>query len=51
MPGPNFKREIPEIKDFVRVQSEETAVKIGTEIYQQEGNYVDDISFLYSPFH
>jgi len=45
MPGPNFKREIPEIKDFVRVQSERTAVKIGTQIYQQEGNYVDDNFF------
>jgi putative ABC transport system permease protein len=45
MPGPNFKREIPEIKDFVRIQSERTAVKVGTEIYQQEGNYVDDNFF------
>lgn len=45
MPGPNFKREIPEIKDFVRIQSERAAVKVGTDIYQQEGNYVDDNFF------
>ncbi len=45
MPGPTFKREIPEVKDFVRVQSERTAVKVGTEIFQQEGNYVDENFF------
>jgi putative ABC transport system permease protein len=41
MPGPSFKREVPEVKDFVRVQSERIAVKVGTEIYEQDGLYAD----------
>ncbi len=45
MPGPAFKREIPEVKDFVRVQSERLAVKIGTTIYEQDGLYADDNFF------
>ena len=45
MPGPNFKREIPEIKDFVRVQSERLPVRVGTEIFDQDALYVDENFF------
>ena len=45
MPGPAFKREVPEIKEFVRVQGEQLPVKIGTAIFDQEALYVDDNFF------
>ncbi|HUR11621.1 MAG TPA: ABC transporter permease [Flavitalea sp.] len=45
MPGPAFKREIPEIEDFVRVQGERIAVKIGTTVYEEEGIYADENFF------
>jgi putative ABC transport system permease protein len=45
MPGPNFKREIPEIREFVRVQGEQLPVKIGNDIFEQEGMYADDNFF------
>jgi len=45
MPGPAFKRSIPEIKEFARVQSEQLPVKVGTEIFDQEALYVDDNFF------
>jgi putative ABC transport system permease protein len=45
MPGPAFKREVPEVKDFVRVQSEQLPVKVGTTIFDQEALYVDDNFF------
>jgi putative ABC transport system permease protein len=45
MPGPTFKRDIPEIKDFIRVQSERLPVKIGTDIFEQDGIYADDNFF------
>jgi putative ABC transport system permease protein len=41
MPGPSFAREIPEIKAFVRFQGERLPVKIGAEIFEQEGHYAD----------
>ena len=43
--GPGFKQEIPEIEAVVRVQSEQIAVKVGTEIFDQRGLYVDDNFF------
>jgi putative ABC transport system permease protein len=45
MPGPSFKREIPEIKEFVRLQPEQMPVKVGTEIFDQEAAYVDENFF------
>src|SRR5215217_5613567 len=40
-PGPTFKREIPEIEDFVRVQSTNFNIKHGKEVFDQEALYVD----------
>lgn len=45
MPGPAFKRAIPEIKEFVRLQGEQLPVKVGTEIFDQEAAYVDENFF------
>lgn len=45
VPAPIFKNSIPEIKDFVRVQSAQLSVKIGTQIFDQEGLYVDSNFF------
>jgi putative ABC transport system permease protein len=45
MPGPSFKREIPEITDYVRLSGDILPVKIGTEIFEQEALYVDDNFF------
>ncbi len=45
MPGPAFKRSIPEVKDFVRVQEQEFPVKIGSEVFDQRAVYVDDNFF------
>lgn len=43
--GPSFKREIPEVKDFVRVQSEHLAIKIATHIFDEEALYADENFF------
>ncbi len=45
MPGPAFKRAIPEVKEFVRFQGEQLPVKVGTEIFEQEAAYVDENFF------
>lgn len=45
MPGPAFKKSVPEVKDFVRIQNENLPVKIGTEIFDQSAIYVDDNFF------
>ena len=45
MPGPVFKKDIPEISDYVRLYSEVRPVKIGTEIFEQEVQFVDDNFF------
>ena len=45
MPGPAFKREVPEVAAFVRFQSERLPVKIGTDIFEQDGNYADENFF------
>src|SRR6266513_1297737 len=45
MPGPGFKNAIPEIEDFVRVQSAGFNVKKGTEIFDEDALYVDDNFF------
>src|ERR1700743_2349087 len=45
VPGPDFKRQLPEIQDFVRVQSGSYTVKRGTEIFDQEALLVDSNFF------
>lgn len=45
MPGPAFKREIPEVKEFLRLQGEQLPVKVGTAIFEQEATYVDENFF------
>jgi putative ABC transport system permease protein len=45
MPGPTFKRTVPEITDFVRVQSDGYAIKKGTEVFDQPALAVDSNFF------
>ena len=45
MPGPNFKESIPEIEDYVRVQSASFNVKSGKTIFREEALYVDSNFF------
>jgi putative ABC transport system permease protein len=45
MPGPAFKREIPEIMEFVRIQWEMLPVKVGQQVFEQEGFYADENFF------
>lgn len=45
MPGPAFKRTIPEIEDFVRVQRASFNIKRGKEIFDQQVLYVDSNFF------
>ncbi len=45
MPGPAFAKNIPEVSSFVRIQDAREPVKIGTEIFEQDGLYVDDNFF------
>ena len=45
MPGPNFKRQLPEIQDFVRVQSNDYTVKQGNEVFDQQALLVDSNFF------
>ena len=45
MPGPAFKQQIPEIEDFVRIQSANFTVKRGNEVFDQEALFVDDNFF------
>jgi len=43
--GPRFTQNIPELKKFVRVQSGEVNIKLGTEVIDQELLYVDSAFF------
>ncbi len=45
MQAPAFKRSIPEVADFVRMNGYSMPVRIGNQIYEQEGMYVDDNFF------
>jgi putative ABC transport system permease protein len=45
MPGPNFKRQLPEVQDFMRIQSSQYTVKKGTEVFDQEALRVDSNFF------
>jgi len=45
MPGPNFKRQLPEVQDFVRIQGANYTIKRGNEVFDQEALYVDSNFF------
>jgi putative ABC transport system permease protein len=45
IPGPNFKRAIPEIDDYVRVQSAQFNIRHGKEVFDQDALYVDSNFF------
>ena len=45
MPGPGFKRAIPEIEDYVRIRKTSFNIKLGDEVFDQEALYVDSNFF------
>ena len=45
MPGPDFKKQIPEIEDYVRIKDAEYTVKNGNDVFNQEALCVDDNFF------
>jgi putative ABC transport system permease protein len=45
MPGPAFKNNIPEIIDYVRVQSSSFTVRVNNQVFEQEALNVDDNFF------
>jgi putative ABC transport system permease protein len=45
MPGPAFKKSIPEVEDFVRVQRANFNIKHGKEVFDQTALYVDSNFF------
>ena len=50
LPGPVFQSEIPEIKEFLRLQGDLLSVKVGAKIFEQEVTYVDDNFFSFFSF-
>src|SRR6266852_2468773 len=45
MPGPVFKRQIPEIQDYTRLKGANYTVKNGSKVFDQEALCVDDNFF------
>lgn len=45
MPGPDFKRQIPEIENYVRIKDANYTVKNGNDVFDQEALCVDDNFF------
>ena len=45
IPGPSFKRQLPEIQGFMRIQSNNYTVKRGTEVFDQPALMVDSDFF------
>jgi putative ABC transport system permease protein len=45
MPGPSFKRQLPEVQDFVRIQGADYTIKKGTEVFDQDALFVDSNFF------
>ncbi|MBS1531025.1 MAG: ABC transporter permease [Bacteroidetes bacterium] len=45
MPGPDFKRQLPEVQDFVRIQGGSYTIKRGNEVFDQQALYVDSNFF------
>ncbi len=43
--GPSFKKQIPEIEDFVRTQSASFTVKRGSEVFNEDALYADSNFF------
>jgi putative ABC transport system permease protein len=50
MPGPDFKRQIPEIEDYNRVKDANFTVKNGNEVFDQEALCVDENFFSFFSF-
>ena len=50
VPGPSFKRQIPEIEDFLRVQSGSYVVKRGNEAFNESVLYADSNFFSFFTF-
>jgi len=45
MPGPTFKREVPEIEDFVRLQGGNFTAKRGSDVFNEDALFVDSNFF------
>ncbi len=45
MQGPSFKQQIPEIENFVRIQSANYTVKRGNEVFDEDALYADSNFF------
>ncbi len=45
VPGPDFKRQLPEIQDFVRIQGADYTVRRGSEVFDQEALLADSNFF------
>jgi len=45
VPGPSFKRQIPEIEGFVRIQGNNYTVKRGNEVFDEDALYADSNFF------
>lgn len=43
--GPSFKRQLPEVQDFVRIQGADYTIKHNNEIFDQDALYVDSNFF------
>src|ERR1700749_968392 len=41
VPGPAFKRQIPELEDFVRIQGGSFTAKKGADVFSEDALYVD----------
>lgn len=50
MPGPVFKEQVPEVVDYVRVQSAGFTVKKGTEVFDEFALYADANFFTFFTF-
>jgi putative ABC transport system permease protein len=50
VPGPAFAREIPEITQMCRFQGEKLPVKVGNQVFDQEGHYTDSNFFAMFSF-
>ncbi len=49
-PGPAFKENIPEAKDFVRIQQSNFNVKKGIDVFDEEGHFADENFFSFFSF-
>jgi putative ABC transport system permease protein len=45
IPGPSFKRQLPEVQDFVRIQGGNYTIKRRNEVFDQEALFVDSNFF------